>query len=186
MTDNTEQQAVGGEEAFSSVIQEIGDVCHESYTGCQKTDRLIKEYDYCYTDEIINLLDNPRVKAAISRHYIAKEAVDAVLQEDIEIFEDVPENTRLRLLQLGHNLGVKDFRTALGLDSDHSPTPPDHSQCVSREAVADLLDRLQAQSYLEQEPKGQNALRAQVVRVASINNERRRLNLDSGTEASNE
>lgn len=43
------------------------------------------------------------------------------------------------------------------------------------EAQLQLMDRLEAESYLEQEPKGQNALRAQVVRVAALNNERRRL-----------
>jgi hypothetical protein len=104
-----EQQAVGGEEAFSSVIQEIGDVCHESYTGCQKTDRLVKEYDYCYTDEIINLLDNPRVKAAISRHYIAKEAV-AQLFGRVKNGEYKPELSTIEV--------IDQEIAALNLDSD--------------------------------------------------------------------
>lgn len=42
-------------------------------------------------------------------------------------------------------------------------------------AVVEVLDHLEADSRLEEQPYGQNALRARVVPVASINNERRRL-----------
>lgn len=42
-------------------------------------------------------------------------------------------------------------------------------------AIREVLDRLEADSHLEEQPYGQNALRARVVPVASINNERRRI-----------
>lgn len=43
--------------------------------------------------------------------------------------------------------------------------------------VLGVLDELEAESYVEEEPKGQNALRLRVVPMAAINNIRRRLKL---------
>lgn len=51
---------------LEKVIQTLGDLCHEKYTGCQKTDRPVNEWDYCYTDEVINMLDDPRVRTALT------------------------------------------------------------------------------------------------------------------------
>lgn len=51
---------------LDSLIEALGDICHESYTGCQKTES--DEWEYCYKDEAINLLSKPEAKAAIAQH----------------------------------------------------------------------------------------------------------------------
>lgn len=53
---------------LNQLIQQLGDICHEQYMGCQKvreTGNNDKDYDYCYTDEVVNMLARPECKAAL-------------------------------------------------------------------------------------------------------------------------
>lgn len=78
-------------------------------------------------------------------------------------------------------LRALDFRWSQGgywMHDKYGALAPDQATFfydVVLEAQLDLLSKLEAESYLEQEPKGQNALRAQVVRVATLNNIKRHL-----------
>lgn len=56
---------------LDEILDNIGDICHEKYTGCTHTNRLADEWDYSYTDEVVNLLQDPRVKEHIKDLYLA-------------------------------------------------------------------------------------------------------------------
>jgi len=51
------------------LIQELGDLCHESYLGHNTINAALGEYEYCYKGEVINLLDTPEAKAIISKYF---------------------------------------------------------------------------------------------------------------------
>lgn len=59
-----------------NLIQELGDLCHESYLGFNSVNN--GQYEYCYKNEVVNLLDTPEAKAIIDK-YIK------------QIIDDIPE-----------------------------------------------------------------------------------------------
>lgn len=47
---------------LDEAIEQLGNICHQSYTGCVKdTD----DWEYCYKNEVINLLDTPEARKVI-------------------------------------------------------------------------------------------------------------------------
>lgn len=53
---------------LESLIQVLGDICHQKYMGCTKsrnTGVTDYDWDYSYTDEVVNMLAHPEAKAAI-------------------------------------------------------------------------------------------------------------------------
>ena len=55
---------------LDTILDDIGDICHERYTGCTHTNRLKDEWDYSYTNEVVHLLQDPRVKMLIKDFYL--------------------------------------------------------------------------------------------------------------------
>ena len=48
------------ESRIKELIEVMGDICHESYTGCTATPEP-HDWDYSYKNEVINLLADPRI-----------------------------------------------------------------------------------------------------------------------------
>lgn len=48
------------EEQINEVIEKLGELCHESYIGFSSITP--NEYEYCYKNEVINLLDTPEAR----------------------------------------------------------------------------------------------------------------------------
>lgn len=68
------------EELLDKLIQSLGDLCHERYTGCVKernTGITEQDFDYCYTSEVINMLDTPEAKKLLKAY------TQSILQEVI-------------------------------------------------------------------------------------------------------
>ena len=51
-----------GIDEINSLINRLGDICHESYIGCFTESDI---WIYGYKNEVINLLDTPEAKQAI-------------------------------------------------------------------------------------------------------------------------
>lgn len=70
------------------LIQKLGDLCHESYLGCEPINPENNKYSYGYKSEVIWLLDTPRGKELIAQSLtrIAKATAEAEEKKYNEIF----------------------------------------------------------------------------------------------------
>ena len=50
------------------LIEQLGDICHKYYLGCNQNKATIDGYEYAYDNEVINLLSMPEAKQAITAH----------------------------------------------------------------------------------------------------------------------
>lgn len=71
----SKDQTPASDKALDALIQRLGDICHEQYMGCVKardTGNTNVDFDYCYTDEVVNMLDRPEAREAIRQHIAAE------------------------------------------------------------------------------------------------------------------
>ncbi len=132
MTDNTEQQAVGGEEQtiFAAEIIDLVARLDQLSSQVQKC-RVVAEFaDKHHTDGIRAGRKDSVPKSEVSRHYIAKEAVAAALPEYMAACLNYPDgggtrcnqcfNCKVRNnddFQKGFEHAIETARLALNLDS---------------------------------------------------------------------
>lgn len=66
---------------LESLLELIGEVCHENYVGCSLSTRPekkweYKEWDYSYSAEVINMLRDPRIAKAVQAYAQSKSKAD--------------------------------------------------------------------------------------------------------------
>lgn len=49
------------------ILEQIGEVAHEKYLGCSQTLHTESGFEYSYSDEVVNILQDPRVTEAINQ-----------------------------------------------------------------------------------------------------------------------
>lgn len=68
---------------IDELIQKLGDICHESYLGCDQNKEAPDGYEYSYSNEVINLLDTPEVRQALLQWHNSK-VLEVIGDDDFE------------------------------------------------------------------------------------------------------